>query len=84
MSALDNATRSESPDPSSHASNIYDTGGAEGEWVDEEDDDDMDFEPTTDDSEDVEFFDLQEDDDGDFHGMRPTSISLGMRDFYGQ
>jgi len=63
------STRSESPDPASHAANIYDPSGNEGEWLDETDDDDMDFEPTTDESEDVEFFDPTEDADADFHGM---------------
>ena len=61
--------RSESPDPSSHAANIYDAEGAEGEWLDETDDDDDMFEPTTDESEDVEFFDPSEDVEADFHGM---------------
>jgi len=56
-----------SPDPASHAVTVYDP---EGEWVDEEedvDDDDMEYEPTTEDSEDLEFFET-EDDDGEFHG----------------
>ena len=61
--------RSESPDPSSHATNIYDAAEGEGDWVDDEDDDDMDFEPTTDNSEDVEFFDPAEDAEADFHGI---------------
>ena len=61
--------RSESPDPSSHATNIYDAHNAETEWVDEVDDDDMDFEPTTGESEDIEFFDTaEEDDEVEFHG----------------
>ena len=60
------AGRSESPDPASHATNIYDT---EGEWLDEEADDDMDFEPTTDESEDIEFFDPSDVVEADFHGM---------------
>lgn len=62
------ASRSESPDPSSHATNIYDTAEAEGEWFDEEDETDMDFEPTTDDSEGLEFFDPTEDAEDAFHG----------------
>lgn len=62
------AGRSESPDPSSHATNIYDAAEAEGEWLDETDDDDMDFEPTTDDSEDAEFFDPTDDAEAEFHG----------------
>ncbi|KAL8839060.1 MAG: hypothetical protein Q9170_001896 [Blastenia crenularia] len=44
--------RSDSPDPSSHATNIYDAEEAQVEWIDEEDNDDMDFEPTTDDNAD--------------------------------
>ena len=60
--------RSESPDPSSHAANIYDIADTESEWVDG--DDDMDFEPTTDDSEDNHFFDPGEEDvEAEFHGM---------------
>lgn len=62
-------TRVESPDPSSHATNIYDAENGQDEWLDEEDDDDMDFEPATDDSEAVEFFDPAEADESDFHGM---------------
>lgn len=60
--------RNESPDPSSHALNSYDA--AEEDWVDEEDDDGMDYEPTTDDSEDLEFFETTEDDeeDGEYQG----------------
>ena len=59
--------RSESPDPSSHAVNIYDMADTESEWIDG--DDDMDFEPTTDDSEDNEFFDPSEEDvEAEFHG----------------
>ena len=61
--------RGDSPDPSSHAANIYDAAGAEGEWLDETDDDDDMFEPTTDESEDAEFYDPSEDVEADFHGM---------------
>ena len=46
----------ESPDPSSHAVNIYD---AEGEWVDEEEEEDGD--------DDVEEDDDEDDDDIDFN-----------------
>lgn len=55
--------------------NIYD---AEGEWLDEEDDDDMDFEPTTDDSEDAEFFDPSEDPEAEFQGIMPAAIILQL------
>lgn len=61
--------RGDSPDPSSHAANIYDVSGVEGEWLDETEDDDDIFEPTTDESEDAEFFDPSEDVDADFHGI---------------
>ena len=60
--------RGDSPDPSSHATNIYDASGAEGEWLDETEDDDDIFEPTTDESEDAEFFDPSEDVEAVFHG----------------
>lgn len=62
----------ESPDPSSHAANVYDTVANESDWVDEVDDDDMDFEPPTNESEDTEFFDPaeeeEEEEDTEFHG----------------
>lgn len=58
-----------SPDPSSHASNIYDTEDAGGESFDEEDDDAMDFEPLTDESEDAEFFDPTDGAVAEFHGL---------------
>lgn len=65
-------SRGESPDPSRNTPNIYDV---EGEWLDEEDDDDIDFEPTTDDSEDVEFFDPSEDPEAEFQGINmPATI----------
>lgn len=67
----DGTDRIESPDPSSHAVNIYDTVDTESEWVDEDgDDDDMDFEPTTDDSEENEFFDSNEEGvEAEFYGI---------------
>ena len=63
--------RTESPDPASHAANIYDT---EGDWVDDPDDDDMDFEPTTEDSEDNEYFEAADDDDMEYHGKPETEL----------
>lgn len=66
------ANRPASPDPSSHAVNVYDAIPSESDWVDEVDDDDIDFEPPTDESEDIEFFDLaeeeEEEEDMEFHG----------------
>jgi len=62
------AGRSESPDPASHAANIYDAASHEGEWETDDTDDDM-YEPTTHESEDAEFFDPAEDVEADFHGM---------------
>lgn len=64
------ANRPESPDPSSHAANVYDAVANESDWVDEVDDDDMDSEPPTDESEDIEFFDPaeEEEQDTEFHG----------------
>lgn len=61
------ASRTESPDPASHAANIYDASVTE--WQDETDDDDMDFEPSTDESEDAGFFDPSEDPEAEFHGL---------------
>lgn len=46
--------RSESPDPSSHATNIYDTTEAESEWLDEDG---------------SEYFDPTEDFEDAFEGM---------------
>ena len=69
-------TRSDSPDPASHASNIYDASGTEGEWEEETDDDDMDFEPSADESEDAEFFDPSEDPEAEFHGSLASLNSM--------
>ena len=56
-----------SPDPASHAANIYD---GEGEWLDEEDDDDdMDFEDSNGQWESEEYFEATEDDgDTEYQG----------------
>lgn len=67
--------RTESPDPSSHTMNVFD---AEGEWLDEGDDDDMDFEPTADDSEDVEYFDPSEDPEAEFQGIDNLATILNI------
>ena len=64
-SPFQSTDRSESPDPASHATNLYDI---EADWVDENDDD-MDFEPTTEGGEDIEYFEATEDDDNEYHGM---------------
>ena len=66
------ARRQESPDPASHAANIYDL--ASNHDVDETDDTDGTYhddteERTTDESDDAEFFDPTEDVEADFHGM---------------
>lgn len=78
------AVHNDSPDPSSHATNIYDIEDAGGESFDEEDDDDMDFEPMADDSEDLDFFDTTDEAEAEFHGMRAVKclrpvIKLIMR-----
>lgn len=75
------AIRDDSPDPSSHAANIDDASGAECEWLDETEDDDDMFEPTTDESEDAEFFDPSEDVEADFHGMILSGSSMEWKDF---
>lgn len=64
-------SRSESPDPSSHAINVYDTE-MEGEWLGE----DNDFEPTTD--EDSEFFDPNEEAEDAFYGSLSEYAGLGV------
>ena len=67
-SALANA-RNDSPDTASHSLNVYDDPAPEGELLNEEDDDDMDFQPATDGSEDNDFFDPSEEVEAEFHGM---------------
>lgn len=76
-SPLDSTTAgpSDSPDPASHAPNIYDD---EGEWLDEEDDDDMDLEDSNreGESEELEYFEATEDDeDVAFEGRKLFSKS---------
>ena len=61
-------THAESPDPASHARNAYDEPA--GESVDEDDNDDIDFEPTTEGSDENEFFDPEEDPEAEFQGQR--------------
>ena len=58
-----------SPDPASHAANLYDI---ESDMLDEIDDD-MDFEPTTEYSDENEFFEATEDDDDEYHGTDQRS-----------
>ena len=74
MSSTDqaNAAHGISPDLLSHTTNIYDNPEVECEQPDEENDDDMDFEPVTDSEEDLEFFDLTEDVEAEFHGKYPS------------
>lgn len=77
------ANRPDSPDPSSHTANVYDAVPSESDWIDEVDDDDMDFEPPTDESEDIEFFDPaeeDEDEDTEFHGGLLRLALLGTQD----
>ena len=78
--------RNDSPDPSSHAANIYDASAAERDWLDETEDDDDIFEPTTDESEDAEFFDPSEDVEADFHGtvLSRHSFICGQISWCGQ
>lgn len=63
-------SRSEFPDPSSHATNVNDTEMG-SEWPGE----DNDFEPTTD--EDSEFFDPNEEAEEAFHGSLSEHVGLG-------
>ena len=73
------ARQTTSPDPASHATNIYDTTGTESEWIDEADDDDMNTDLVTEDSEDGEFFDPAENDEGEYHGVCYSKITLFYR-----
>ena len=61
--------RSEFTYSTRHSTTIHDAASNGEEWLDETDDDDMDFEPTADESEDAEFFDPAEDPEADFHGL---------------
>ena len=67
-------SQSQSPDPSSHIFNVYDIAGSEN-GTDELDDDDMDFEPTTDEGENADFLDADGNDE-EFHG---TGLSYFQR-----
>ena len=59
-------SHADSPDPASHTRNVYDEPAAERV---EDDDDDMDFEPTTEGSDENGFFDSEEDLEAEFHGQ---------------
>lgn len=59
--------RGESPDSTSYALNIYDPETVEDEWFDEEEDDDMDFEPP-DESDDSEHSELEETEEAELQG----------------
>ena len=64
-----NTRTSSSPDPASHALNPLDYAAAATAWVDEEDDgDDMDFEPASNESEMNEYQDLSEETEAEFQG----------------
>ena len=71
MASSQNAetNHSQSPDPTAHVASTDGASGDENGWVDETDDDDMDFEPATEESEDAEYFDTVDDDEADFHGI---------------
>jgi WD repeat-containing protein 23 len=64
------------------AANIVDSGSGASEWIDEEDDDDMDFEPNAD--SDPDFFDPSEDVDAEFHdaedGLTGVEIDFSFND----
>ena len=49
-----------SPDPTSHALDAYDDLDGENLWIDSEDNDDMDFDPETDETDDNNIFALSE------------------------
>lgn len=63
-----NKTHNENPGPSSQAANICDAAGTEGEWADDVNDE-IDSEHSTDDADDMEFFDFSEDTQSGFQGM---------------
>ena len=77
--AIDNSNTSTGEDSRTpnQIANIYDSESQESEWVDEEDDDDMDFDPVANSSDqDADFLDPSEDAEADFHGIKPASIPM--------
>lgn len=69
MSTSDTASGNDCGSPDQAAANV-DSESLESEWVDEEDDDDMDFDPVADSSDqDADFLDQSEDAEAEFHGM---------------
>lgn len=73
-----NATGEDSGTPNQIASN-FDSESLESEWVDEEDDDDMDFDPVENSSDqEAEFLDPSEDPEADFHGKIPASMPMSV------
>lgn len=72
------ATGNDYGTPNHTVSNV-DSESLESEWVDEEDDDDMDFDPVANSSDqDADFLDTSEGAEAEFHGMvsasRPTNV----------
>ena len=68
MDASGSATGNNHESPNQTASHVE--SESLSEWVDEEDDDDMDFEPTADSTDqDADFLDPSEDAEAEFHGM---------------
>ena len=63
------AAHAETLGPAIHAQDASDE--PRSEHAGEDDDDDMDFEPTTEGSDENEFFDPEEDPEAGFHGQTP-------------
>ena len=64
-----NERNRESPDPASHAANIH---VHEADML-VESDDDIDYEPTTEGSDENEYFEATEDDSNAYHGTTESS-----------
>ena len=74
--AVGNSRESQHQTPSE-----VDPESLESEWVDEEDDDDMDFEPEADSiDQDADFFDPSEDVEAEFHGMTFICLLVSFSD----
>lgn len=76
------AGRTESPDPASHATNIYDQ---EEEWRDEEENDDMDFQPTEEEHDILEYLEEMgsQDDEDEAEGEEDDEEEEEVEEYHG-
>lgn len=80
MDALNSVTGNDYESPNQAASHI-ESESLGSEWIDEDDDDDMDFEPTADSTDqDADFLDPSEDAEAEFQGMVFLSWLVNISD----